>query len=118
MTAKSIILTTAGFLALLSLVKLAFVYFFDMSAWYMVVLFLISIGLVSTGIVRRAGVINNFEVIIGLVLWAPLMLLWDFIALVPVLGMDIYNHLYWWLGYVVMIFAIIVFHKWAPLDKG
>jgi hypothetical protein len=118
MNAKSIILTTAGLLICLSLVKLLFIYLFDLNAWYMATLFLLATLLVTTGVVRRAGIINNFEVIILIVFWTVLILLWDFIVLGKFLGYDMYHHLYFWLGYVMMLFAIVVFHKWAPFDKG
>lgn len=118
MTAKSIILTTAGLLILLSVVKYVFIQFFDLTQWYMVALFLLAIILVTTGVVRRTGILNHFEVIIGFVLWAPLVFLWDFIMLSPFFGYDIFRHLYMWLGYAVMLFSIAVFRKWAPLDKG
>lgn len=118
MTAKSIILTTIGLIILQSLVKIFFIQFFDLSTWYVVALFLLVTILVTTGIVRRVGVLNHFEVLIALVLWTPLVLLWDFIIIGGYLGYGMYYHLYFWLGYAGMLFAIAVFHKWQPLDKG
>jgi hypothetical protein len=118
MTAKSILLTTAGLLILLSLVKILFIQVFDLNLWYLAALFLLATILVTTGVVRRAGVINNFEVLILVVFWVPVVLLWDFIVVGGVVGYDMYYHLYFWLGYAAMLFALIVFHKWAPLDKG
>ena len=74
--------------------------------------------LVTTGIIRRAGVINNFEIVIPLVFWTPVILLWDFIVLGGWLGYDMYYHLYFWLGYAAMVFSIAIFRKWAPMDRG
>lgn len=118
MTAKSLILSTVGLLVLLGLVKVFFILLFNMEPWYMVSLFLVVIMLVTTGVVRRAGVLNNFEVLVAIIFWTPVILLWDFVVLGPILGLKIYYTLYFWLNYVGMLAAIVLFHKWAPLDKG
>lgn len=118
MNAKSLIMATIGFGVLLSIVKIFFVYFFDVTTWYMTALFMVATALVTTGIVRRAGILNNFEVIIAGIFWIGLIMLWDFAILTALLGYDMYRELYWWLGYAAMAAAIVVFHKWASQDKG
>ncbi len=117
MTAKSLVLSTIGLLLFLSLVKIFFIKLFNLDPWYMTTVFLLVTILVTTGIVRRAGKLNNFEVIIAIVFWTPSILLWDFVLLGPILGLEIFYKVYFWLNYAAMLFAIIFFHKWAPLAK-
>jgi hypothetical protein len=119
MTAKSLILCTIGLALFLSIVKIVLVSLVDLTPWYMVILFAVVTALVTTAIVRRAGIVNHFETIVSLVFWVPLVILWDFTILTAFLGYDMFREVYWWVGYAAMTFAIMVFHKWAAQDtKG
>ncbi len=117
MTAKSFLLSTIGLLLLLWVYKIFMISYFDLSGWVMPIVYALGIVVLTMSMVRRAGKLNTFEVIIGLIWWSVLVLLWDFLFLTAIVGYGMYYHIYFWVGYFVMMLTITVFHKRAPLDK-
>lgn len=112
MTVKKFFLITFFQWVLLTFLKL--LYFKDLllvqGAWASTV-FILAIAIISIALVRRLGVLNFLEAIFVLFFWFLLDLFLDLILTNLFTGISIFFKWQLWIGYLVLMFCVFVFHK-------
>lgn len=69
------------------------------------------IVLAAIAAVRRLGIINYLEAIFAAVCWWLFSLIFDFLITSAFAGLEIFRDVHLWIGYLVMMLAIFLFHK-------
>jgi hypothetical protein len=65
----------------------------------------------AIALIRRFGPINYFEAFFVMFLWAVISLASDLIITSSIIGREVYSDWHFWLSYVVVLLAILIFHK-------
>ncbi len=67
--------------------------------------------LIAIAVVRRMGVLNYLESILIVILWTVIGLFVDFVVTTAMTGRDVYKTWYFWISYILIIVAVMIFHK-------
>jgi hypothetical protein len=111
MTIASLLLGTIISQILFVLTKVFFIGSLNMDNLVVVVLFYTALVLETIVVVRRMGVLNYIEAFFLAFVWLFTLLVVDFIVTSNWIGRDIYTTLNYWLTYLVIILALLIFHK-------
>jgi hypothetical protein len=111
MTIASLLLGTIISQILFVLTKVFFIGSLNMDNLVVVVLFYTALVLETIVVVRRMGVLNYIEAFFLAFVWLFTLLIVDFIVTSNWIGRDIYTTLNYWLTYLVIILALLIFHK-------
>ncbi len=69
------------------------------------------IALASIAAARRLGIINYLEAILAAGMWWLFALVFDFLITSALVGFDMFRTRELWIGYLVMVVVIFIFHK-------
>lgn len=116
MTIFSLLAGTVASQILFVITKLLFIDYLNFDNDIIFWLFFVFIVLETIAVVRRMGILNLFESLFISGLWLVISLLVDLVITTSILGRDVYTHLYFWLVYLVIGLAIMVFHKKAHVE--
>ncbi|HEX3099956.1 MAG TPA: hypothetical protein VHQ41_03200 [Patescibacteria group bacterium] len=116
MTVASFLIGTTAFQIIFVLLKIFFINSLDLDNNAVMGLFFVLIVVAAIATVRRLGILNYLESFFLSVSWLLLTLIVDVIVVAHFTGYDIYKAWYYWLTYLAMILAIIIFHKKAHVE--
>lgn len=105
---------TIGGLYILGLLffKIIFGQFFDTSSENLIIAYLAVIAVYSIAIIRRAGILSYPEVVLVGIVWTLVAMFIDlFVTASFFFGLTMYLQPFLWLGYLVPLAAIFLFHK-------
>jgi len=111
MTAGKLVIFTIIAIVLTTLVKVFFITTLNMGNAYVVYFMWFLIAAITVGCCRRLGVINYLEAILTLIVWLAVALVVDLVVTATIAGIGIYQHVYLWIGYAVMVLCVFLFHK-------
>ncbi len=102
-----------GFLLaiLLAALKIFYIQIFNDQSQFIQFGFWFFIILITIACVRRVGVINFLESFLICGFWFVIALFFDFMITSQIAGFDMFKRLDIWLGYVIMVLSIFLFHK-------
>ncbi len=69
------------------------------------------LALITIAIIRRMGVLNYLESFFTTIVWLVISLVTDLVITTSFTGRDVYKTWYLWISYIVVIVAMIIFHK-------
>ncbi len=69
------------------------------------------IAAASIAAVRRLGIINYLESVFAAICWWLFALIFDFLITSAFAGLGMFRDIHLWVGYLVMMLAIFLFHK-------
>lgn len=95
----------------MALLKFFFLSSLNLDSVYILIVFWLSVALITIACVRRVGVMNYLEAMLIMGFWLFFSLLIENITLAVLLGNDIYREPALWISYLVMILSIFLFHK-------
>jgi hypothetical protein len=72
--------------------------------WFLIII-------VTTGVVRRLGVISFLEAVLVSGVWLFFRMLFDVLITAPILGVGMYGKAQVWVSYVIIILSIFFLHK-------
>ncbi len=72
---------------------------------------LLVIALITIATVRRMGTLNYLESFFLTILWLIFSLIVDLMITTAIVGREVYTTWYFWLSYLVLLLALILFHK-------
>ncbi|MDQ3018374.1 MAG: hypothetical protein M3Q64_00690 [bacterium] len=111
MTIPQLILGTFFGQLLLMLTKLFFINYLNIEnviirygMWAIIII-------ISIAIIRRMGTLNYLEAFFITIVWTITALLVDFALTSSFTGREVYKTWYFWLNYLMMILAIVIFHR-------
>jgi len=111
MTAKKFFLFLILQLLLLLGIKLLFFKAFGITDVFMEYAYWALIAVVVVAMARRLGVMNYLEAIFVAVTWFLANLFFDLIITGALLGYSMFTRWQLWVGYLIMMLSIFVFHK-------
>ncbi len=102
-----------GFLLwlLLAVGKALFLNVLNLDSLWLQFLYAVFVFVVAVACTRRLGVINYLEGAMVAILWTVGVLLGDVIFLWAIFRWEIFVHLVSWIGYLLTVIAIFLFHK-------
>ncbi len=98
-------------IAVFILLKLFFFNITGLQSAFYFYLYLFAIFLFSLALSRRLGVINYLEAMFTCVMWFFFNFLADLVFTSNFLGTTIFRQKELWLGYLIMVTAVLFFHK-------
>lgn len=111
MTVASLLLGTIISQILFILTKVFFMGSMNLESWVVVLIFYIALALETIAVVRRMGVLNYIESLFLVGVWVITTLIADFLITANWVGRDIYGSWQYWFTHVVIILALLIFHK-------
>lgn len=111
MTIGSLLVGTFISEVLFVLTKVVFIKYLNLDSWLIKAAFFIVLAIAAIATVRRMGILNYIESFFLVIVWTIAGLITDYIITTRILGLDVYTTLNFWLAYIVIIVAVLVFHK-------
>jgi hypothetical protein len=111
MTIASLLLGTIAGQILFVLTKILFINSLNLESLMVMVGFYLILIVETIAVVRRMGVLNYFESIFLIAVWLITSILVDLVITTSYTGRDVYGTLYFWMTYLAIGLAILVFHK-------
>ncbi len=111
MTIASLLIGTFASQVIFVLLKVFFINSLDLDNWVVMTAFFIALIITTIAVIRRMGILNYIESIFLVVVWLITTLIVDVAITVQVVGYDIYKTWYYWLTFVAIILAMMIFHK-------
>lgn len=111
MTIGSFLIGTIVSQILFAILKIVFIGSLNLESWVVTTAFFIALAIVAIATVRRMGILNYIETIFLLGIWILVSLIVDYVVVVSFTSLDIYKTWTYWLTYIVMILAVMLFHK-------
>jgi hypothetical protein len=96
--------------------KVIFIQYLNIDNFFFIFLMWVILALGAITIIRRMGVLNYFEDFFTVALWTLTSLVVDLVITTSIVGRDVYTTGYFWLNYLVVILAVIIFHKKAHVE--
>lgn len=75
------------------------------------VIFFVALILETIAVSRRMGTLNYIEAFFLTGVWIVVSLLVDLVITTNFIGKDVYSTMYFWMTYLIIAIALIVFHK-------
>ena len=91
--------------------KVLFIGYLNMDNFIIKVVYFVVLTLITIAIVRRMGVIQYLECFFLAIVWLIVMVIVDLLITSSFIGWDMYKHIYFYFSYLVVVLAIIFFHK-------
>ncbi len=91
--------------------KVIFIQYLNIDSFFFIGLMWLVLAVGAIAIVRRMGVLNYFEDFFTVILWTLTSLVVDLVITTTIVGRDVYSTGYFWLSYLIVILAVIIFHK-------
>ena len=113
MTFGKLLVGTIAVTLLSVAVKTFFIRALNIDSQIMVYLMWLVLAVVTIAIVRRLGVLNYLEAFFVSAMWLVITSLVDLLILGTITQYEVYRQAYFTLTYVILIVAVIVFHKKA-----
>lgn len=111
MTILALLLGTIVSEVLFVLTKVIFINYLDIDNFIVKVSYFVVLIIITTAVIRRMGVINYLECFFTAILWFIVMILVDMSITSYLIGKDMFSHIYFWLSYLAVVLAVILFHK-------
>lgn len=111
MSITSLVVGTIVSQILFIITKIVFINYLNLDSSIVFWLLFIFLTVETIAVVRRMGVLNLFESLFVSVIWLIISLLVDIVITTTFTGRDVYSHLYFWATYLLIILAVMVFHK-------
>ena len=116
-------MTVARFLAgiigaqvLFVLAKTFFISFLNIETLVARIGLWVILAIIAIAVVRRMGVLNYLEAFLITIVWLVVSLLTDLVITTTLTGREVYTTWYFWISYLVVILAIIIFHKKSHVE--
>ncbi len=116
MTLDKLIIKTVVVQVLIFITKVLFFKYLNIELIGILVFYYILLSVISITTIRRLGIMNYFEIILITIIWLVLSLLIDLMITSPVVNKEIFKNLHFWVSYLIMILATIIFHKKLHVD--
>lgn len=111
MTIVSLIIGTIVSQILFATTKVLFITSVNLDSGWMMTVFFVALAAEAIAISRRMGTLNYLEAFFLTAVWLILSLLVDLVITTNFTGRDVYTTLYFWMTYLVIALAVIIFHK-------
>jgi hypothetical protein len=111
MTPGQLLTKTVIMQVILVVIKIIFFGFLNIELVPILIIYYLLLAASSIALVRRFGPINYFEAFFAMGLWLVLSLLTDYFITSAVTGKDVFRDPHFWLSYVVVLLAMLIFHK-------
>ncbi len=111
MTIASLLIGTFASQVIFVLLKVFFINSLDLDNWVVMTVFFLALIITTIAVIRRMGILNYIESIFLVVVWFITTLIVDVAITAQIVGYDIYKTWYYWLTFVAIILAMMIFHK-------
>lgn len=111
MTIASLLLGTIASQILFVITKVIFIHYLNIDNLMVKIAYFLALIIITIAVVRRMGTINYLESFLLVVVWFVTMVLVDMAVTSFLIGREMYSHLYFYLSYLAVLLAIILFHK-------
>ncbi len=111
MTIASLLIGTFASQVIFVLLKIFFIRSLNLDSAVIMGLFFTALVVATIAIVRRMGILNYIESIFLAIVWLITSLIVDAAVTAQVVGYDIYKTWYFWMTYLAIILALMIFHK-------
>ena len=111
MTIASLLLGTIISEILFVLTKVVFIHYLNIDNVIVKTAYFLTLIIVTIAVVRRMGTINYLESFLIAIVWFITMILVDMAITSFLIGRDMYSHIYFYFSYLVVVLAVICFHK-------
>lgn len=111
MTINQLLLKTIYMQVFLIIIKIIFFGYLNINLMAILVVYYLLLAAAAIALIRRFGVVNYFEVFLAMILWLILSLISDIVITSKIVGADVYKDFHFWLSYVVVLLAMLLFHK-------
>ena len=111
MTIAGLVLGTLISELLFIATKVLFFHYLNIDNEFVKITFFVIIIIETIVVVRRLGIINYLESFLLMIVWFIAMMIADIAITATLIGRDFYGHLYYWLGNLFVLLAILFFHK-------
>ncbi|QQS23220.1 hypothetical protein IPM19_01490 [bacterium] len=111
MTPGQLILKTAIVQVLLLATRIVFFRLLNIELLPILIAYYVFLAAVSIAVARRLGVVNYLEIFLTIIIWLVFSLVIDLVITREVIGGDKYLTVNFWVSYLIMPIAILIFHK-------
>lgn len=111
MTPSQLIAKTAVVQVLLFATRVVFFRYLNIELLPILIVYYLFLAAVSIAVARRLGVVNYLEIFLTIIIWLVFSLVIDLILTREIIGGDKYLTTNFWISYLIMPLAILIFHK-------
>jgi hypothetical protein len=111
MTIASLVIGTIISQILFVLTKVIFIHYLAIDLLVIKIAFYVALVLITIAVVRRLGTLNYLESILLCIVWFFTSVLVDMAITSFLIGREMYSHVYFYISYLIILIAIMVFHK-------
>lgn len=111
MTPGQLIIKTLIVQVLLLATRIVFFRALNIELLPVLILYYLFLAAISIAVARRLGVVNYLEIFLTIIIWLVFSLAIDLIITREIIGTDLYTTWNFWISYLVMPLAILIFHK-------
>lgn len=111
MTPGQLIAKTAIVQVLLLASRIVFFRFLNIDLLPIAIIYYLLLAAISIAVARRLGIVNYLEIFLTIIIWLVFSLVIDLVITREVIGSEQYLTLHFWISYLIMPLAILIFHK-------